>query len=756
MWLDSIKFFRRGAVTIKEAKSKKERRMNFKLNIPPKNKVIITEDKVEAYKYKKQGYSQKIKHGKFVLWKKLKKWEFLQDRIGYLLKDLKFNDVEMGQSCLFGGRQIDVAGGYEGTFLIFECKSSDTPKFKNLRDAITDLEGKKLKIMEGVRERFGTKYDEVKFILALEDAEINEENAKLARDNDIFVWGEDYLKTAESLFSIIGQLVVHYILKELGASAKYITDADTISQYRVPAFRITVGKQQIYNFFIPAEKLLNLVYVFRLQPGNEGAYQRFISEKRIFGSKKEQGITDFIDCGGFFKTNVVCSFDLPVKFDPKSAGGILLNSSNIEFGILDIPKIYASVWVVDGQHRIYGYAGVKSELKQMNIGVVAYQDVNKTQQARDFIDINQKQKPVDPNYLWNLLYLTDPDSLQGAITKVVTELNKRSSIFKGKIFIPEKSRGSKSRYPLKLANLCNTLHDRNMLDCNGRDNLYKRTSDVNDIKQYPDSIIDYPLSVLDQYFSLLGEVAEKFPDWKKHFILQNNGFNVFIRVLSEVLKHQNGNWNKQETKALTETPLQSYFEQNFTKIKELRERTSNEAGRARIALEVIKAINSCENSFARDFIEDSEKRDRIAFEKTEPYQILKSLETKLRLFIEENLKKINPNWWKERVPEDIRSNANQRQELAESPCPWIKKEEKSPVIFYIDFTDCVKIIERNDNWNEVFQKTFKDKGFISQRLKELKPIRDSIAHSRPISSQEFNLLTMYAKSILEVIEHTKD
>jgi DNA sulfur modification protein DndB len=721
---------------------------------PPNKKRIETKNKREASILKKLGFVQKkLRSGRFILEKKLAKWELFQEKLRILLEVLGFQDIECGQTSWLGRYQIDVVGGYGGTFVIFECKSSGQPKLKKLTQEINVFAGKKAEIEKAVKEKFRAKYNEVKYVLALEDIDILESDEKTAQENDIYIWGSNYIKTAEDLFSIIGPLTLHYIIKELGVSPKPIKDKEGGADYRVPAFRITVGDQEMYNFFLPAEKLLNLVYVFRLQPGNEDAYQRFISKKRIFGTRDEVGITEFINNGGFFKNTIVCSFERQVKFEPKSTG-LLLQESNIEFGILNIPKLYGTVWVIDGQHRLYGFASAHSDNKKTSVGVIAYQDIEKKQQARDFIDINQKQKSVDPNTLWDLLSQVDPYSLQGVITKIVKQLNK-GGFFKGKILIPGKAfHRRKSTYPLKLANICNSLYDRKLLDYRTRDNLYKPTSDVTDNNRYPDSIIEYPVMVLDQYFSLLWDIAAETTDWRKGFILHNNGFNIFLRVLAEILKYQKGNWNKQEVRKLIEEPLRHYFEEEFEEIKEIRALTSNEAGRARVALEIIQRINLKEENFANDFIKEAEKRERLAFEKSEPYQKLKELETNLRLFIQEKLEKISKNWWKERIPSDVQEKAKQNLQKSQSPWPWVTDENRSP-IFYIDFPDYSKIMQRRDNWNEIFLKIFKDPNIILSKLKELEDIRNKIAHSRNLNAQESTTLNLYTTQILKVIKPTE-
>ncbi|HEY4479697.1 MAG TPA: DGQHR domain-containing protein [Candidatus Paceibacterota bacterium] len=725
--------------------------MAWKLPSPAKKKRIETKDKAEAARLKKDGYLQKkLKSGRIVLEKKFAKWELFQEEVRVFLEALGFQDTESGHSSWLGRYQIDVVGGIEGTFLVFECKSSHDPKLsKTLTKEINVFAGKKIEIEKAIREKYGAKYNEVKFVLALEDVHPTEDDIKTARENDIYLWGSSYLKTGKDLFTIIGPLTAHYVLKELGVSPKTIRDEEGGADYKVPSFCVTVGEQKIYSFFLPAEKLLNLVYVFRLQPGNEDAYQRFISKKRILGTG---GITQFIDSGRFFKTSVVCSFERQIKFDPKPTG-LLLSSKDVEFGILSIPKLYGTVWIIDGQHRIYGYAGVNPEMRKTNIGVVAYQEVDKRQQARDFIDINQKQKPVDPNTLWDLLSQTDPYSTEGAITKIAKELNNKKGIFKGKVLIPGKSfHAKRSSYPLKLSNICLSLSDRRLVDFNVRDNLYKTTSDVRDDNRYPDSVIEHSVNVLDEYFLLLWEIAEKVPDWRKGFILNNNGFNVFLRVLAEILKFQSGNWSKQEAKKILTGPIESYFEAGYEDLSDIRTFTSNEAGRAKEALDIIKRINEKNETFARDFIKEAERRERLAYEKSDPYQILKDLESNLRQFIENKLSQATDHWWKQRIPKDVQEKAELKLEKSQSPWPWVKAEDKYPIA-YIDFPDYAKIILRADNRRHLFPEIKSDAPIesIVTKLKELEDIRNKIAHSRPITVQESTTLRLYTTQILQTI-----
>ena len=71
-----------------------------------------------------------------------------------------------------------------------------------------------------------------------------------------------------------------------------------------------------------------------------------------------------------------------------------------------------------------------------------------------------------------------------------------------------------------------------------------------------------------------------------------------------------------------------------------------------------------------------------------------------------------------------------------------------PFIFYVDFTDYVKIITRKDNWKQVF----KNKEAISVKLRELEPIRNAIAHFRELSHRELEKLKLLSDEIISCFQ----
>ncbi|MEM3765807.1 MAG: CHAT domain-containing protein [Candidatus Bathyarchaeia archaeon] len=138
-------------------------------------------------------------------------------------------------------------------------------------------------------------------------------------------------------------------------------------------------------------------------------------------------------------------------------------------------------------------------------------------------------------------------------------------------------------------------------------------------------------------------------------------------------------------------------------------------------------------------------------EETEAYQVLKSLENALREFIQEKLTSVDENWWETRVPEEVRKEASRRKSKDERLYPWHVQNDL-PLIYYVDFSDYAKIIVLDKNWNQVFQRFFKDKLFIVTKLRELEPIRSAIAHMREVSEKDLQKLKLYSEEIMACMQ----
>jgi hypothetical protein len=137
-------------------------------------------------------------------------------------------------------------------------------------------------------------------------------------------------------------------------------------------------------------------------------------------------------------------------------------------------------------------------------------------------------------------------------------------------------------------------------------------------------------------------------------------------------------------------------------------------------------------------------------ERTEAHDLLRQLENGLRRFIIEKLEAVDKNYWKNRIPQDVREQAERRISEEEAKRPHEAKETLSR-IYYVNFPDLVKIIRKRDNWRDLFQAYFQDEDSVSTKLRELEPIRNAVAHNRPLDPEQLQKLRLYAKDLLHAI-----
>src|SRR5688500_4986145 len=111
-----------------------------------------------------------------------------------------------------------------------------------------------------------------------------------------------------------------------------------------------LGGHKFYSLVTTPRHLLKIAFVIHQvlnHPDGRSAYQRMISPARI------DEIYRYIVKGGYFTTNILVNFSEECRFD------LLSNKENadpnIKFGWLYLPNKYKSAWIIDGQHRLYGY-----------------------------------------------------------------------------------------------------------------------------------------------------------------------------------------------------------------------------------------------------------------------------------------------------------------------------------------------------------------------------------------------------------------
>ena len=102
-------------------------------------------------------------------------------------------------------------------------------------------------------------------------------------------------------------------------------------------------------------------------------------------------------------------------------------------GKLYLPANYASAWIIDGQHRLYGYAYAREDggynQDKTTLPVLAFENLPSEDEMNLFIDINSKQVKVRTSLLLELysdLHWDSTDSdkaFQALLSRIASRLN---------------------------------------------------------------------------------------------------------------------------------------------------------------------------------------------------------------------------------------------------------------------------------------------------------------------------------------------
>jgi DNA sulfur modification protein DndB len=103
---------------------------------------------------------------------------------------------------------------------------------------------------------------------------------------------------------------------------------------------------------------------------------------------------------------------------------------NTKFGWLYLPNKYKSAWVIDGQHRLYGFSNIPTSFLDNILFVVAFGRMDTQTEAELFITINHEQRSVPKSLLVALqadlkLGSGDPKEALGALASAFDSINVR-------------------------------------------------------------------------------------------------------------------------------------------------------------------------------------------------------------------------------------------------------------------------------------------------------------------------------------------
>jgi len=356
--------------------------------------------------------------------------QMLEDRAWSLLYRMGYEEINSKGFCIrfrrengsSGSKQIDAFACDAETAIVVECKSREDRGRRSLQK---DL-GETVALQKYIRDSIFSHYRQapkpkVVWLYVTSNIIWSESDIDRARDAGIYIVTENELQYFETFLKHMGPAGRYQILGEFLKGQKI----PALAGMKVPAIRGTLGGEKFYTFVTSARNLLKMAFVNHQalnHPDGRPAYQRMVSSARI----KEIG--EFISHkGGFFPTNLLINFTESPRFE------LISNKENtddnVKFGWLTLPSIYRSAWVIDGQHRLYGYSGLADEYLDQSLFVLAFDHMDTYREADLFITINHKQKSVPKGLLVALLAdlrMGDPDpktALSALASTVVRRLN---------------------------------------------------------------------------------------------------------------------------------------------------------------------------------------------------------------------------------------------------------------------------------------------------------------------------------------------
>lgn len=336
--------------------------------------------------------AKEYKNPKYILVRKDKtEAELFEDKLWLLFARMEFTELHADNTLFVPydhhdrskTRQIDVLAADNETVIAINCRASEYITEGDFTDYLLGFKDQ----MGGVRREIVKQFPnhKVKFIFATHNYTLTHKDMEIMEMAGIMHFNDS--------------IVDYYVdlVKHLGSSARYQLLGNLFAnqeirnmENRIPAIRGKMGGYTYYSFSIEPEKLLKIGYVLHRNEANQNmmpTYQRLIKKSRL------QSVRKFVNEGGYFPNSVIISIDSGGRGLVFDQSATKIEGPHSKIGVLQLPKRYRSAYIIDGQHRVYGYSD-SDYANSHTIPVVAFVDLDRTEQIKIFMDINENQKAV--------------------------------------------------------------------------------------------------------------------------------------------------------------------------------------------------------------------------------------------------------------------------------------------------------------------------------------------------------------------------
>jgi len=714
---------------------KRRRKLIFQTITASNSQSLSNKVKLEE----EEGWAVHIKNAKSIRMKKSKESDRqLEDDVWSILAQMGFKEMNAGRQFRIAvgnginPRQIDVFAKDNESAIIVECTQSDSPSNKqSMANLIEKIDSIRNGIRNSVRKYYNPNL-KVKFVIATRN----------------IAWSEnDLTRCKKSQISVITEKEIDYyteLVKHLKHAARYqllghLFEGQKIDRLnnKVLATRQKMGGDTFYYFVIRPDELLKIAYI-----GHKASrdiediktYQRMLSAPRL------RKIAHFINEGGKFPTNIV------VNLKTKNKKELRFDKKLEDSGILHLPPIYSSAWIIDGQHRLYGYA-YANDLEGYNkdttfLPVLAYENLSSEKEMELFIDINSKQVKVNTGLLtelysdlhWNSS--NREEAFQALLSRIASKLNIQSrSPLKDRVVVIGKKKTE--HRCLTLTSIRAGLKTANLLGKCSKNVNHPGPLSTGKTDAY-DANLKKSLLVLSD---CLGMFKQTLPEhWEAGdspdgYLCTNIGIRALFLVIEDISNHikskhgidlflKNAEETFQEIKKYLRVLVNYFKNAKPIEIQQLRDIGSSLENVRKQAHLMNLQIQKHDSNFNPPGLEKFiASMDQEGTNKAK--DMVAKIEVRLFEYVTSELKQKygDDKWWVESIPQNIRVDCSKRWEENK------REGEVEKLLFLVDYVAICK-----QNWNIVKEVISLDKSDKEAKtantnwIKDLNKIRNQVSH----------------------------
>lgn len=684
--------------------------------------------------------------------------ELFEDEVWQIFYNLKFDimnkdrNFKLDLNTAYPPKQIDVIAKDSDNILVVECRSSIGEDPVNAKAALEEWYHKREDIQKAIQATWGHQCGRINLIVVISSQEkrpVDDKYANENKDKNIFLWSAQEIKYLKALIDQVGPAAKYQLYSIIFADKKQKSLRSSC-----PAIKGKIAGHVFYTFVISANQLIKYAYVHhRKLTGivkTTQVYQRMLRHKKLTDIAKFVGHED-----GYFPNSIIVNFSSSLRWDK------IKTFDDVSMGVLHLPEYFGSAWIIDGQHRLYGAVRAKRDIL---LPVLAFENMEEIDQANLFVEINEKQKKVPGNLLWDLysdIYRESSDEKQKFLYQVVETAKNLNFTHPLKGFIEIPSTPAIGSIKLTLTTVCDSI--KRCLPCWS----YLQHPSASDDSKTPENAA----RLISAYFEVLKSLwLEDWEKGNKGVLLTNGGFGVFMLLFRDIVKdivakHIQKSRSKQKPlfllthktnefkNLLKSTYLKPVIEslKNKKEFEKMRKSIPITTGRAlqddyagSLELEILDFVPDFSSSLLdrllgrRPEIPEEEEPPAISAIENKAHLV----EKRLREFVLQNLKRHygGPKWWKQGLPGGIKSDVDKRWSSEIERKGYLKRDKRIKTNEYkfefLDLGQLMHTIIYGQNWEDIFKDIFQNKESLQRRLKDVMVLRNPSTHGRKFDDQD--------------------